>query len=166
MQCPNRAILILSAALGLSACSDRSPAAPDVAEDPRFAIQSSPGSYAIFFMKQNYPGGLIAAADAEPVGTYLVLRSEIRDNAGNLAQTGTVTYEVCMVGAEKVSSANCTSGSGTWKRWGSGSVDPIGTRFGFGSCSTPRTIGFRVKYAAKNGAIAGGVSAPRDFSWY
>ena len=159
------AVLALATTFALTACSDQSPVAPDlVVAEGRFATDGIPGSYAIHFLKETRTG-LTAAADTEAVGTYLVLKSEIRDYAGNLAVTGTVTYEYCSLNGDYAPTSSCTSGSGRWKRWASGSVDPIGLLYGFGSCSTPRTIGFRVKYSSQGGAIANGVSAPRDFTW-
>ena len=140
-----------------------------VAPDPNeqelsFGVQSSPGTYVLYFLKET-PTGVAPASDSEPVNTYLVLKSEVRDANGSLAQAGTVTYEYCSANGRPAPSASCTTGSGRWKRWGSGSVDPYGTLFGYGSCSTPQTIGFRFKYAGSKGGIASGSSAARDFSW-
>jgi hypothetical protein len=165
MERSHRAVLALAITFVLTACSDRSPVAPDlVVAEGRAATDAIPGSYAIHFLKETRTG-LMAAADTEVVGTYLVLQSEIRDYAGNLAETGTVTYEYCSLNGNYAPSSSCTGGSGRWKRWASGPVDPAGLRYGFGSCSTPRTIGFRVKYSSQGGAIANGISAARDFTW-
>lgn len=163
---PFRAIAILTAISAVAACSEPSPVAPGALEEqPRLGVQSaSAGTYVISFLKETSTG-LAAAADTEAVGTYLVLKSEVRDNAGNLATTGSVTYQYCSLSGNYAPSSACTSGSGQWKRWGSGNVDSIGLPFAFGSCSTPRTIGFRVTYSSKNSGIASGASAPRDFTW-
>ncbi|HEY0241669.1 MAG TPA: hypothetical protein VGC52_03290 [Gemmatimonadaceae bacterium] len=159
-------VFALASALAVTACSEPSPVGPDSrADDVRLAAQfAASGSYAISFLKETATG-LAPAADTEPVGTYLVLRSEVRDAAGNLATSGTVTYQYCSLSGDFAPSSACATGSGQWKRWGSGPVDPVGTRFGFGSCSTPRTIGFRVTYSGRKSGIANGASAPRDFTW-
>ena len=128
------------------------------------AVQGVPGSYVISFLKET-SSGLAPAADTEPVGTYLVLKSEVKDNLGNLAQSGTVTYQVCMQKGNYAPSATCNSGAGTWKRFFSGSTDSIGLLVGFGSCSTPRSIGFRFTFAGRGSGIANGVSASKDFTW-
>ena len=44
-------------------------------------------------------------------------------------------------------------------------IDPVGQLSGFGACSTPRTIGFRVTYSGRGTGIANGVSPSRDFTW-
>lgn len=158
------AIVAAAAISALGACSD--PTAPGVGESPdqvRFANQAALGSYQIFFMIESRTG-LISVDNSAPVGSYLVLRSEIRDNSGALAQVGKVTYEYCWAKGNYAPSLSCTTGTGTWRRLLAMSVDPIGSRAGFGSCSTPRAIGFRVKYSGSD-AIAPGVSAPRDFTW-
>jgi hypothetical protein len=162
----NRVVAALAATFAIFACSDRSPVAPDQsADDMRLAVQGTPGSYVISFLKET-PTGLAPAADTEPVGTYLVLKSEVRDYLGNLAETGTVTYQVCSAKGNYAPSATCDSGGGTWKRFLSGSVDPVGFLVGFGACSTPRSIGFRFTYSGGRGSgIANGVSASKDFTW-
>ncbi|HYN80139.1 MAG TPA: hypothetical protein VES88_01445 [Gemmatimonadaceae bacterium] len=166
MERRNRGIAALAATFGVLACSEQSPVAPDAGyDDLRMAIQSTPGSYVISFLKGT-SSGLAPTAGTEPVGTYLVLKSEVRDNLGNLAQSGTVTYQVCSAKGNYAPSATCNSGGGTWKRFFSGSVDPIGLLVGFGSCSTPRAIGFRLTYSGGGSSgIANGVSASKDFIW-
>ncbi len=157
--------LVAAATLAALACSERPPLAPDGSTaDVRLGIQAAPGSYVISFLKETSTG-LAAAADTELVGTYLVLKSEVRDYAGNLAQIGSVTYEYCWAGGTYAPSASCKSGSGIWKRLMSMNVDSIGSLAGFGYCSTPRTIGFRFTYQGRNSGIANGVSASRDFTW-
>lgn len=166
MERRNRGIAALAAAITAFACSDQSPVAPDAGpNDLRMAVQGTPGSYVISFLKETTTG-LAPTAGTEPVGTYLVLKSEVRDNLGNLAESGTVTYQVCSAKGNYAPSATCNGGGGTWKRFFSGSVDPIGMLVGFGSCSTPRAIGFRLTYSGgRSSGIANGVSASKDFTW-
>lgn len=166
MERRNRGIAALAAAFAVLACSDQSPVAPDaVPDDLRMGIQGTPGSYVISFLKETSTG-LASTTGTEPVGTYLVLKSEVRDSFGNLAQSGTVTYQVCSAKGNYAPSATCNSGGGTWKRFFSGSVDPIGMLVGFGFCSTPRAIGFRLTYSGgRSSGIANGVSASKDFTW-
>ncbi|MDP9202763.1 MAG: hypothetical protein M3P26_12630 [Gemmatimonadota bacterium] len=118
----------------------------------------------ISFLKETSTG-LAPAADAEPVGTYLVLKSEVRDDSGNLAQSGSVKYEYCWYQGDYAPSSSCDSGSGQWRRHMALRVDPIGSLVSFGSCSTPRTIGFRFTYSAQGSGIANGVSQSKDFTW-
>ena len=160
------AIVALAVTLASAACSEHSPVAPGPGPgDVRLAVQTAAaGSYVISFRKETSTG-LAPAADAEPVGTYLVLKSEVRDNAGNLAQSGSVTYEYCWSRGDYAPSSVCNGGSGSWRRHMTMRIDPVGQLSGFGSCSTPRTIGFRFTYAGRGSGIASGVSEPKDFTW-
>lgn len=163
----NRAnvIVVLAATFAVGACSERSLVAPELGADGvRLAGQAAPGSYVISFLKETSTG-LAPAADAEPVGTYLVLKSEVRDSFGNLAQSGDVRYEFCWSNGDYAPSSSCDSGSGVWRRHMSVRVDPIGSLVGWGSCSTPRTIGFRFTYSGRGSGIASGVSQSKDFTW-
>ena len=164
----NRAnvIVALAATFTLIACSERSVVAPDRASPTvGLAVRSAAtGSYVISFLKETTTG-LAPAADAEPTGTYLALKSEVRDAAGNLAQSGSVRYEYCWSHGDYAPSASCQSGTGSWRRLLTVSVDPIGSLVGFGTCSTPRTIGFRFTYSGRNSGIASGVSQVKDFTW-
>ena len=156
----------MAAALALVACSDHSPVAPIAGPDgaSMARVSAAPGSYVISFLKETSTG-LAPAADAEPVGTYLVLKSEVRDAAGNLAQSGSVKYEVCVSRGNYAPSAVCNGGSGSWRRWLSVDVDPIGSLVGFGACTTPQAIGFRFTFSGRQSGIAGGSSQSRDFTW-
>lgn len=159
------AIVGLVATFALVACSDRSPVAPvSPPHGVSLAVNAVTGSYTISFLKETSTG-LAPAADAEPVGTYLVLKSEVRDDAGNLAQSGSVRYEYCWSRGDYAPSSTCNSGGGSWRRLLTVDVDPIGSLVGFGSCSTPRTIGFRFTYSGQGSGIASGVSQSKDFTW-
>lgn len=160
-----KATALLAAALALVACSEQSAVAPLADPEASMARVSAPtGSYVISFLKETSTG-LAPAADSEPVGTYLVLKAVVRDAAGNLAQSGSVKYEVCMSKGDYAPAAECNGGSGSWRRWMSVDVDPIGSLVGFGACTTPRAIGFRFTFSGRSSGIAGGSSQARDFTW-
>jgi len=163
-------VAVLAATAG-AACSQGSPVAPESS----FASQSNrqetaapleaSGTYEIFFLKSTIHGLEPVLDFTLNVREYLALMSEIRDSNGVRVYVGTVTYEYCEKQNVKVPSSECDSGSGRWTRLLSMSVDPVGSRAAFGTCSTPRTIGFRVRYNGKASGIASGVSASRDVSW-
>jgi len=159
------ALLVLTATFTLGGCSE--PAAPGLDDTPaaaRFINDALPGSYELFFMIET-PTGLMSVDNNAPVRSFLVLRSAVKDNSGVLATVGKVTYEHCWSKGDYAPSAVCAAGLGSWKRLYTMSVDLVGSRFGFGSCSTPRTIGFRFTYTGR-GAISSGTSVQRDFTWY
>jgi hypothetical protein len=158
----------LATAFALVACSEQSPVAPIAGPDgvAMARVATATGSYTISFLKEtSFSTGLAPAADAEPVGTYLVLKSEVRDAAGNLAQSGSVKYEYCVSKGDYAPSAVCDSGAGSWRRLLSMEIDPVGQLAGFGSCTTPRTIGFRFTFSGRSSGIASAVSQSRDFTW-
>ncbi len=156
--------LVLVATTALAACTGALPVTPSDTEAALLAVQATPGTYQILFLKETSTG-LAATSGVEPVGTYLVLKSEVRDAAGNLAQIGSVTYEYCWLKGDFAPRAACESGGGSWRRHMTMQIDPVGQLSGFGSCSTPRSIGFRVTYSGRKSGIANGVSPSRDFTW-
>ena len=164
-------ILTVLVATSGAACSQGSPVAPDASfashssRQETIATSDAPGTYEIFFLKSSIYGLQPVLDFTLNVGEHLALMSEIRDSNGVRVLVGTVTYEYCEKQNVKVPSSECDSGSGRWTRFWSMPVDPIGSRLAFGTCSTPRTIGFRVRYNGQGGGIASGVSAPRDVSW-
>jgi hypothetical protein len=160
------AAALLATAIALVACSEQSPVAPIAGPDGAALarVSAAAGTYAISFLKET-PTGLALALDAEPVGTYLVLKSEVRDAAGNLATSGSVKYEVCMSKGDYAPSAICESGGGSWRRLMSMDIDPVGQLAGFGYCTTPRAIGFRFTFSGRSSGIASGTSQSRDFTW-
>jgi hypothetical protein len=164
-------ILAALAATSGAACSQGSPVAPEASfavhsnRQETIATTTASGTYEIFFLKSTLHGLEPLQDFTLNVREYLVLMSEIRDSNGVRVEVGTVTYEYCEKQNVKVQSSECDSGRGRWTRLLSMSVDPIGSRAGFGTCSTPRTIGFRVRYNGQGSDIASGVSASRDVSW-
>jgi hypothetical protein len=159
-------VALLATTFALVAC-EQSPVAPIAGPDGvgMARVEAASGSYAISFLKEVSTGPLAPAADAEPVGTYLVLKSEVRDAAGNLAQSGSVKYEYCVSKGDYAPSAVCDSGAGSWRRLLSMNIDPVGQLAGFGACTTPRTIGFRFTFSGRSSGIASGTSPSRDFTW-
>jgi len=161
-----KSVALLATAFALVACSE-SPVAPITAPDDvamaRVAAAAT-GSYAISFLMETSTG-LAPAGDAQPVGTYLVLKSEIRDAAGNLATSGSVKYEYCVSKGDYAPAAVCNSGAGSWRRLLSTSIDPVGQLVGFGFCTTPRSIGFRFTFSGRSSGIASATSEARDFTW-
>jgi hypothetical protein len=164
----NRANVIAALAILFSsaACSDQSPLAPEAPDELRLGVSAPQGSYVISFLIEA-PGGLLPIEEgvSVPTGSFLVLKATVRDNAGNLATAGTVTYEFCWAQGDYAPKAACDSGNGRWKRHWSVRVDPVGSLMAFGSCSTPRSIGFRFTYSGKGSGIASGTSMAKDFTW-
>jgi hypothetical protein len=164
-------ILAVFVATSGAACSQGSPVAPDASfashsnRQETSATLEAPGTYEIFFLKSSIRGLEPVLDFTLNVGDFLALSSEIRDSNGVRVFVGTVTYEYCEKHNVKVPRSECDSGAGRWTRLLSMPVDPIGSRAAFGTCSTPRTIGFRVRYSGKGGSVASGVSAPKDVSW-
>jgi hypothetical protein len=169
---PSAIILAVLTVTAVAGCSRESPVAPDaslagLSSQNELAAKPSAasGTYEIFFLKSTRQGLQPVLNFTLNVGEFLVLKSEVKDSNGVRAEAGLVTYEYCELQNVKVQSSECDSGRGTWKRLMTMPVDPIGSLAGFGSCSIPRTIGFRFTYAGQGGVIASGVSASRDVSW-
>jgi len=178
-------VFCLTAIVPMAACSAQSPVAPATTGAPTVTTTADGGAgaqtagrggtsqpaadgiYEIVFLKEatSAPWGLQSVVDNTlNVGEYLVLSARVTDASGVPAQQGRITYEYCSLNNVKVTSAECHSGQGRWKRLWSMPVDPVGSRYGFGSCSTPRTIGFRLRYDG-DGDIADGVSPAKDVTW-
>ena len=122
----SRSIVALAVTVLSSACSE--PTASTFGEAPvaaRLAIQTA-GSYNLFFMIET-PTGLTSVDNSAPVRSFLVVRSEVRDDAGVLATVGKVTYEYCWSRGDYAASAACANGSGSWKRLRTMDVDPVGS---------------------------------------
>ena len=164
-----RCLLVAPVVFTCAACSGDAPVAPSAsaptvgARNEVAAKAAAAGTYEISFLKETRQG-LEPIVNTLNIGEYLVLKSQVKDASGVLAEEGLVTYEYCSLNNVKVKSSECDSGRGHWTRLMSMSVDPIGSLAGFGSCSKPRTIGFRFRFTG-GGDIANGVSASRDVSW-
>jgi hypothetical protein len=164
-------VIAVISLIGIAACSRESPVAPDglpaivSGHNQPSAQTGAPGMYEILFLKETFPGLQPVLNYTLNVHEVLVLKSRITDSNGVPAEEGTVTYEYCERQNVKVPSAECESGRAHWTRLMSMSVDQIGSLANFGSCSTPRTIGFRVRFNGQGSGIASGVSAARDVSW-
>ena len=171
--------LCVAAVTSAAACSGQSPVAPAAANGSTLTADATasrptgggtgsktPGTYEINFLKEvRGVIGLQPVVDNTlNVGNWLVLTAKVIDASGAPAQDGRITYEYCDVSNVKVQSSECATGRGRWRRLFTMDVDPVGSRFGFGTCSTPRVIGFRLRYSGGS-AIADGVSAPKDVAW-
>ena len=172
--------LCVAAVTSAAACSGQSPVAPAAANGSTLTADATssrptggggsggttPGTYEITFLKEvRGVIGLQPVVDNTlNIGEWLVLTAKVTDASGAPAQNGRITYEYCDVSNVKVQSSECATGRGRWRRLWTMDVDPVGSRFGFGTCSTPRVIGFRLRYSGGS-AIADGVSAPKDVTW-
>jgi hypothetical protein len=157
----------LLATFALAACStDRSVLEPAADGDLQFN-RSVAGTYELtFHTTGNFAIG--AGVDSGSVGSEVAVRANVRDDVGNLATTGSVSFERCEVNGVYAPSADCLSGAGQWKRFHGVRVDRSGyppTVFG-ARCTSPRVVGFRFKYSGTGKGIATGMSVARDFTWY
>lgn len=165
----HRCLPVALVAFTCTACSGDSPVAPSAsapavgAGNEVAAKAAAAGTYEISFLKETRQG-LEPIVNTLNVGEYLVLKSQVKDASGVLAEEGLVTYEYCSLQNVKAPSSECEGGRGRWTRLMSMSVDPIGSLAGFGACSRPRAIGFRFRYTG-GGDIANGVSPSRDVTW-
>jgi hypothetical protein len=103
------------------------------------------------------------------VGTALVLNAHVTDSSGNLAKNGLLIFQDCLLQGIPAPSIQCDSGSGVWS-----TIDRVpimarptaaDIRVGYGSPSTPQTIGFRFRYLSGSG-IPNGISNSMDVTWF
>ena len=173
-------VLCVAAVMSAAACSGQSPVAPAVTSGAASSADATAkrptgggsggataGIYEIGFLKEvRGVWGLQPVVDNTlNIGESLVLTAMVTDASGALAQDGRITFEYCDLNSVKVQSSECATGRGRWRRYWSGDVHPlVGARVFFGSCSTPRVIGFRLRYSGGS-TIADGVSPPKDVTW-
>jgi len=133
----------------------------------RVSGNTVPGTYELSFLMEQFPGGLQPIDSTLEVGRYLVLKATVRDGGGLLATQGSVTFEYCSARGAPAPKASCEAGAGSWKRHMTMKLDASGfpPLAGWGACSTPRSIGFRFRYAAQGSTIPSGTSAARDATW-
>jgi hypothetical protein len=115
------------------------------------------------------------------VGQELVLHAFVADSSGSPATAGSVSFQVCTHGGRNLSNqdpqpssacdlyktASWVTLGGRWKVNG-GFCPGEGTGnvcIDYGFVMTPRTIGFRFKYASQGSGIPNGVSEANDVSW-
>jgi hypothetical protein len=158
-------MLLLFGSLVLGACADRE--LVGVADSPAHArVVGVVGTYEVTFHVQGFHA-IGPGVESAVVNTEMAVRANVRGSDGQLATVGSVTFERCELRRNPAPAAECISGQGTWRRVFSIQMDPSGyppTVHG-GICSSPTVIGFRFRYDGKRGAIANGMSAPRDFAW-
>lgn len=156
--------LAVLAALTCVACSSQEPLSPSATPDARTVSATQAGTYEISFVTSASHGSPVTSA---PVGTEIGVRATVRNSLGELATTGSVTFERCMLNGSSAPSAECDSGAGRWTRIMSMRMDPSGfpPTISGGWCDTPRSVGFRFRYAGQKGDIASGASVSADFTW-
>jgi hypothetical protein len=182
-----RLIIVTALTITLAACSNQSPVAPGAplsVEGSSLGAKPSsgvPGVYALTFHARPSGASSYQEVSSLPVlSTYLVLRAQVTDAAGNPASLGAVTFEYCSYGGRTTDINNpdeapkeaCEQGVAKWTRSTFLGSDPncnlVGGGFDckvFGIVRIPRTLGFRFRYAQQKGSIASGTSPARNFVW-
>ena len=161
-------IIVPLVGLVLAACT-QSPMAPDapsanLGSQVQLEARAVPGTYDISFLKATQSGPQ-PIVNTLGVGETLALKAEIRDSAGLPAAAGTVAFQVCKRDNDFAPSSACEGAGGKWSTLLTIHFDAGAPAVHFGSCSTPRTIGFRVRFSGQKTGIANGVSPARDVSW-
>jgi hypothetical protein len=141
-------------------------------------VKSAPGTYELSFLTHNnqpIPESTLF------VGEELVLKAHVEDSFQSPALRGSVTFQVCsrrggrsLFQMDPAPSRECdVEGTGTWISLITMKVDagtcpgagPGNACVNFGYISSPRTIGFRFRYAEQGSGIASAISQPKDASW-
>lgn len=161
--------IALPMSVWLIACSAQAPVAPSASEALTGDLSaqggaSAPGTYVISFLSD---GGGPLVNDMLNVGQSLALKATVTDAAGRLATQGAVAFEYCSFKGEPAPKASCESGRGAWKHHMTMQMDEAGfpPQSHWGTCSTPRSIGFRFRYTARGSAISAATSASKDATW-
>jgi hypothetical protein len=134
------------------------------------AAGAAPGIYAISCLME--PSGQsqepCLAGNQIPVGTALVLLAHVTDSSGNLAKNGLLIFQDCSLQGIPALSIQCDSGPGLWSNIQRVHINgPGDIRVGYGSPSTPQTIGFRFRYLGGHASgIANGISNSMDVTWF
>ena len=167
-------ILLSTAAL---ACSDNSPAAPSPSGEPNYVTTAPTFTPPYTLNLTNHLGQTVTSL---PTGGYgeVVLWAQVSGPSG-LAQTGSVTFQVCRdsTGSRKPS-ADCDSGAVAWALSETVKIteNPLScpqafTRGNvcrnFGYMAAPITAGFRFRFEPdpEGGDIPAGVSPSKDMTW-
>lgn len=149
---------------GAAACAERAPVAPEPTVEllgaPPLAGRGAAGNYALEFVTTGY-----VVVTSLPVGKELGLWARVTDASGAPVTAGGVTFQYCAAHGQPAPLAACQGGSGRW-------TNHMTTRLyngeifaSWGTCHTPRTIGFRFQYTSKGSSVADGTSAARDFTF-
>lgn len=140
--------------------------------------QAVQGTYNLSFLRND--GTPLGPGSTLPVGEELVLQAHVTDGAGFDAQRGSVTFQVCSrspgrsLKLDPAPSSDCDiTGTGSWVFVFNGKVDgglcpgtgPGFVCVNFGAINTPRTVGFRFRYAGQGSGIANRISEAKDASW-
>ena len=139
---------LLALLVGISGCSD-SPVGPDDGNAPL-------GQYDLDF-----------AFNRE-----LTLIATVRQANGDVAQSGSVTFQYCSKGPprddfsdpDESSMSVCADGAGSWFYVGMATVGTDGeARFNFGAVTVVTVIGFRYKYDGAGSGVASFTTAGEDW---
>jgi hypothetical protein len=128
-----------------------------------------PGFYVISCLMEAPNTVPCLTGDEIPVGTALILNAHVTDSSRNLAKNGLLIFQDCLLQGIPAPSIQCDSGSGVWSTIQRVPImaRPIAAdiRVGYGSPSTPQTIGFRFRYLGGHG-IPNGISNSLDVTWF
>ena len=131
---------------------------------------TTPGSYLLSCFMEPVTGQQPCRTGNEiPLGTALVLDAQVTDSSGNPAKRGALIFQDCLLNGVPAPSIQCDAGSGNWSNIERLRIpDPsvVGWRIGYGSPSTPTTIGFRFRYLGPGSGIANGISNSMDVTWF
>jgi len=135
------------------------------------AAVAAPGSYVIScVMEPLVPPSPVPCLTGNeiPVGTALLPHAHVTDSSGTLATRGRLIFQDCLLNGIPAPSIQCDSGAGVWSTFQMVRINgPGDIQVGYGSPSTPQTIGFRFRYFAGHGiGIANGISNSMDVTWF
>jgi hypothetical protein len=149
-----------------------------VVADPSATVlagQVVPGSYVISCLMEPFGQNQepCLTGNQIPVGTALVLIAHVTDSSGNLATAGSLIFQDCLLNGVPAQSSQCDSGSGVWSNIQTVHIrvirnqTPEDISIGYGSPSTPQTIGFRFRYLNGHASgITNGISNSMDVTWF
>jgi hypothetical protein len=146
---------------------------------PMSAAAAVIGIYELSFL--GTPGLFPIEDGILPVGDELVLKAHVTDLLGTPASGGSVTFQFCgrsggqsFFNMDPAPSRECDiDGTARWltiltQKVTDGTCPGAGPGFAcmnFGAVRSPRTIGFRFRYASQRSEIQSGISPSRDASW-
>lgn len=131
----------------------------------------APGSYVIScVMEPLVPLSPVPCLSGNeiPVGTALLPHAHVTNSSGTLATRGQLIFQDCLLNGIPAPSIQCDSGAGVWSNFQMVRINgPEDIQVGYGSPSTPQTIGFRFRYFSGHGiGIANGISNSMDVTWF
>jgi hypothetical protein len=152
------------APFAFSACSDQSPLGSETTSDNVESPMLARGAAGTLYQLEVY---------ATQIGTGAVLDAYVLDASGNPATDGTAVFYYCSLRGNPTESADCVTGSGRWRRYGSVGFFPrpetdaaLGHAL-LGYTEPPpsgTTIGFRFRYS-RGSTIASQFSNTANYTW-